>query len=160
VCCDGELQQQSQYSPGVVLHEEDVAYVVLEPEHWSEGNLTLAAFAKSKLEEGLSVYRPAHCTALAAHGHIVSGALARDPSKSLVGCLATTCSEIRDLSVLGERSICVIDDGEAAFPAHASLTFSQAIRIATKSIKVAARGDLVLAFTRRGPPIALVGQSD
>lgn len=155
MCCEAELVQQSEHSPGVVQDDENIAYVLVDPDLWASGTLAAAAFSKSKLSDGMSVYRPRHCTAEEAVDHIVKPQLHRNPMRALAGCLVASTRNIRALQEKNRRAVCVLDDGEQQFPAHAILKFSEQVQLASNSVKAAVRGNLTIAFAYIDGPISL-----
>jgi hypothetical protein len=42
--CPKECSQQQPYSPGVVKPNEPIVYVLLQPDHWQQGELTAAVW--------------------------------------------------------------------------------------------------------------------
>lgn len=157
--CPKECSQQQPHSPGVVRADEPIIYILLQPDHWAEGELTAAAFAKSRLSSGtLSVCRAAHCTAAEAHASIVKPQLQRDSRRVLVGALRARCSDIRDISVEAHRAVCVIDDGQADFPAHAVLAYSEATKqekFWDRNQRSAVRAELTRVFGLPPGPLSL-----
>lgn len=159
MCCERETQQQREHSPGLVQEAERVAYVLLDPLQWQNGDLSPLAFRKSDLSESrLSIYRADFCTAEQAYDHVVAPQLQRNPTRRLVGCLMAICAAIRALSDTGgNRTICVIDEGEPDFAAHAVLGFSTFVR--SKSEQIAAQGNLSRLFQKGGQTQVLPGRA-
>jgi hypothetical protein len=160
VCaCPKECSQQQPHSPGVVLADEPIVYILLQPDHWAEGLLTAAAFAKSRLSSGtLSVCRAARCTADEANASIVQPQLQKDSRRVLVGALRARCSDIREIKVEAQRAVCVIDDGLANFPAHAVLAYSEATKqekFWERNQRSAVRAELARVFGLPPGPLSL-----
>jgi len=157
--CPKECSQQQRHSPGVVKAEEPIVYVLLQPDHWAGGQLTAAAFAKSQLSRGtLSVCRGAHCTAEEARASIVQPQLERDDRRVLVGALRARCSDIRDIKLEAHRAVCVIDDGQANFPAHAVLAYSEVTKqekFWERNQRSAVRAELARVFGLQPGPLSL-----
>jgi transposase len=54
--------------------------------------------------------------------------LRKDSRRVLVGALRARCSDIQEIAIEAQRAVCVIDDGQAHFPAHAVLAYSEATK--------------------------------
>jgi hypothetical protein len=151
--CECEEIQQSPHSPGVVLPGEGIVYVLIDPIDIDK--ITLAAAAavmpsKQLTERRLSVSRAMHSTREIVQREVIDRRLADKPDRTFVGCWSVLCQTIRELTDDVGRTICVIDDGLPNNPGHAHLGFSAAVAAAGPSIKTAAKGNLVKAFTANG----------
>lgn len=160
--CPKEQIQQKRESPGQIGSDESIVYILLQPDHWQQGGLSAAAFSKSKLKAGdLSVCRGQYCTDKQAAEHIVAPQIAKNSRRTLVGAFRAQCSEIRAIEAQNPkvRVICVIDDGTAAFPAHALLAYSELTKgkeFWQRNEQTAVRGELTRVFNAAGGPLNLI----
>lgn len=154
VGCPEELCQQSKHSPGIVENEEDIARIVIAPEHIDTATRELkpGAFRIQHLKGGLSLVRMQHADQQSVESRAVALAERRD-ELTVEGLGITVACEIRSLRDEEERqALCVLDDGEEDFPAHA-----MAIRSADQSDSSLRklRGELIDMFM----PVVSIGQA-
>ena len=155
VGCPEELCQQSEHSPGVVENEEDIARIVIAPEHIDAATRELkpGAFRIQHLKDrGLSLVRMQHADQQSVESR--AAALAeRRIGTTVEGLGVTLANNIRSLRDDEERqALCVLDDGDEDFPPHAI-----AIRSADQSDSSLRklRGDLIDLFM----PITSIGEA-
>jgi hypothetical protein len=155
--CPRERAQQSPYSPGLISPSEAIVYVLLDPDHWTNGALAPAAFSKSKLAaDDLSVCRNRYASAAQTYKHVVAPQIKKDPRRRVVGAVKARCGDIRDITVgngTNERFICVIDDGLIGYPAHAVLGYSENTKqpkFWQRNSRTAVRGELTRVFNLGG----------
>ncbi|MDG4885348.1 hypothetical protein [Mesorhizobium sp. WSM4884] len=132
-------------------------YAMIEPVQFENGSLK--AIPKDKLRKSdLSVCRGNYGHGEAARRNIVVPQIAKDPSKIDRGYVWATAREIRDIQLGNMKSgaICVVDDGLKNFRAHAVLGYAEAPDGMKEkdlaNFRLAARGDLLKLFEKRGPP--------
>jgi hypothetical protein len=159
--CAKEKRRQSAASPSTVKNREKIVYVLVDPDHWQEGELQPQAFSKSQLAKGqLSVCRPLYCTKEEVLSQVVSPLISKKPFRRLVGCLEASVAQVRGILLEDppKRAICVVDDGLPLYPAHAVLGFSEITftsRFWEKNCRIAIRSNLALAFGVQGGPTDL-----
>lgn len=160
--CKCETIKQSPYSPDVVQDTESVAYIIINPDHWSDKQgLSNAALSKSKLKNHeLSIARISYCSAGIIRQTIINPQLDRNPSRREVGALVAICLNIRAIrsDETNDRLICVIDDGKEDYIGHALLGYSDATKDSnfwTRNDQNAVRGNLIRAFSGNSHPIKI-----
>jgi hypothetical protein len=153
--CPEEHRQQSEHSPGVVDDLEDLGRIVIAPEHINRdsGELTPGAFPIRDLKHrGLSLIRLVHATQEEIETRAAELA-SRRHERSVEGLGTSIAWEIRSLRDEEHRqALCVLDDGEEAFPSHA-----KAIRSADQSEPSLRklRGELINFFV----PVVSIGDA-
>ena len=153
--CPGERQQQSEHSTGVVEDDEDLARIIIAPEHIDKATRELkpGAFPLQDLRDrGLSLVRMRHADQDSVERRAAALAERRD-ERTIEGLGVTVTITIRLLRDEEERqALCVLDDGEQDFPPHA-----MAIRSADQSDSSLRklRGDLIDLFI----PVVSVGEA-
>jgi hypothetical protein len=154
--CSNEDKQFSQHSPGVVTDDESLVFV-------TEGDeISFKLFSNGRLKDTrLSVCRAQHAT----FAEMITAVIGDPPKKAYKGYMWAPTREVR--AILARRNsardktpnqtpkkvgaFCVADDGEQNYKAHACIGYSTP----TKNFwelhdTVAARGDLLIAFSTRG----------
>lgn len=130
---------------------EEILYILLDPDYWTNGCLTKAAFSKSKLlEKRLSVARKSYSDEAEITRKVVQPHIRRRPERRLVGVLVAQCKQVRQILMedSAERAVCVIDDGQRDYQAHAHLGFSDhRPTYWTKNRQQAVRASLVEVFS-------------
>jgi hypothetical protein len=156
--CPKELEQQSpHHCYGTVQDDEPIVYVLVEPDHYRDGDLQKNAFSHRSLKTGeLSVCRARYSSRRELQHEVVDKLLQGEPPQGgrrrFVGLFQAMCWEIRRISVeypKQNRAICVIDDGQPSFQAHAHLSYSSFAREKNyweKNNRQAVRANLIEAF--------------
>jgi hypothetical protein len=132
VDCPKELAQQSPHHLyGTVQDDEPIVYVLVDPDHYKNGELQKAAFSQTRLKEGtLSVCRAQHSSRIEIQREIIDKLLKGTPApgrRKFVGLFRAICRDIRSITLeypRRNRAICVIDDGQPNYKAHAHLSYS------------------------------------
>jgi hypothetical protein len=120
--CPGEQVQQSEHSPGLIADDEDLAKIIYHRDQvdLETGELKPGAFRMDDLEtRGLSLVRLRHMTVDELQ-HRGDEFAARHAENHLEGVGVATARQVRSLrDGKGRQALCVLDDGEEDFPAHA-----------------------------------------
>ena len=117
-----ERTPQSILSPGVVADAEELARIIISPEHIGlDGRLKPAAFQMQDImQRGVSLNRLAYIDASALRRQAEAMAK-RGAGRSPAGIGRALCCALRDLrDEDGQRALCVLDTAEAFNSAHAS----------------------------------------
>jgi hypothetical protein len=151
--CACEQQQQSPYSPSSVKDCEVLIYCLIQTDLYDpvRKKLKNMAFSKTKLRETkLSIVRRKFASEDILKEVVISPQLKNDPKREFCGVIIADCREIRCLSNITTRDVCVVDDGMPNFQAHAHLGYSEAVSQQSKSTQVAVRANLIAIFERNG----------
>jgi len=150
--CPEEDERQCPDSPGVVVDDESLGYLLYSPELWLGGELSNAAFSRSKLRAGqVSVFRTQYCDAAIVEREAWAPLQARDPNRALAGVAVALCERIRLVRNGPDRAVCVVDAGRPNYAAHAHLGFSSSVTNSSPSIQTAVRANLCRAFETELP---------
>ena len=127
--CPEEKLAHSSLSPGPVLDCEQLGRFLYRNDHLTaDGDVAPAALPITDLldpsREGLSVGRLFHLTASDIRC-LVADYEGRHPANTFYGFGVVLTARLRQLlSIHGRRALCVIDDAQDGFPAHALLQLS------------------------------------
>lgn len=120
--CPAERTQQSTHSPGIVEDTENLGRIIIAPEHvdTATGELKPGAFRIDDLKtRGLSLVRLEHASEQQIQDRADQLAARREES-SFEGLAVGSTKQVRSFRDNEDRQfLCVIDDGEENFPAHA-----------------------------------------
>lgn len=160
--CARELSKQKELSPCVVDDDEDVVYVLINPDYWDGLDLKAAAFSKTKLRgHDLSICRARYTSVERARSKIVEPYIESIQTRKEAGGLRAVCADLRQVrhdDVPDKRLVCVLDDGLEGFEGHAVIGFACAVGDSsfwTRSRQVAVRQDIVKQFSKNGIPLPL-----
>jgi hypothetical protein len=128
-CPRETIQQSPHHFYGTVRDDEPIVYVLVEPDHFRNGELQNAAFSHTKLKSGtLSVCRAAFSSHAEVQREVIDKLLTSSGgSRRFVGLFRAICRDIRDIALVYpklSRAVCVIDDGQPNYRAHAHLSYS------------------------------------
>ncbi len=162
--CLEETAQQSAHSPGVVVNEEPVVFALVLDDSANEQSIKI--FPNNRLKDKQQSFcRSTHCTFEKMYDHVVKPQLSAPNPLEYKGYLWAPVSEIRsivaernnardktpDLTPVSVGALCVIDDGEVDYRAHARVGYANPRPTFWRlHDSVAARGNLLLALQRRG----------
>lgn len=169
--CPLEEQPQHESSPGVVQDDEHVLYVLVDPLHTKDGDLSGAMFRGSQLKAGeLSVCRVRYATPELINDCVVTPLLSKE-GRTFVGSLVAVAGEIRSITnEEGQQLYCVVDDPihqdyktpsrpSLKFPinhSHAHVGYSCITKVKNfwnnLNTEAAARENLAAVFKRLGGP--------
>lgn len=150
--CPAELESVSEYSPGIVLHEECLARLIFTPIHVDEdtGEVNAAAFNDVK-DKGLSINRLTYITKsdLVQKGCAKAQAdKAAGKEREFVGIIESVCLSIRSIKAESQRAFCVVDTALENDASHADVC---QVPVGKKAGR-GARAALMRVFTHK--PIA------
>ena len=147
--CHKESSSQSLYSPGLVLSEEAIVYVLVDPLSFEDGSIKSLRHDHLKKSQ-MSVVRASFITGTTARALTVEVMVANNNQRVDCGYAYAMCQEIREIRLgqLGVGAFCVIDDAFEHFPAHAHIGYSNTDD--KKNDRLTARGNLLLLFKKRG----------
>ncbi|WP_125461515.1 MULTISPECIES: hypothetical protein [Rhodomicrobium] len=130
--CKAEEMQRTHdaiHTFGPVLDEEKILLAGIYPTNCVNGELLDAAIDHRKLKKGeQSVCRQKFSSQEEVQSQVIDKLLAKDLQRSSEWVFTATAGSIRSLATDDAQVFCVIDDGEVNFPAHAALSYSDAIR--------------------------------
>jgi hypothetical protein len=146
--CPKESVTQSPLSPGLVANDEPIAFGLIEPLSFKDGEVIVS---HSQLRSGsLSICRAQYITAEQAREKIVDDLIAKDSTRLDRGHCWAPCHAIRAITLIdpktredtGVGAFCVIDDALPKYDAHAHIGYSEPQEDRLRNSRQAARAQL------------------
>jgi hypothetical protein len=159
--CPEEDTRQKPDSPGVVLNEEAIVFVL--PLCGNQDGLRNLENGKLQKKQ-LSICRAEHCDYSEMYREVVQRQVAAGGAAKYRGYFWALCSEIRDILAdprpnkndeanppRNVGAFCVIDDGDPDYRAHGLIGYSSPSKgFWSQNDRTAARGNLWDTFRKRG----------
>ncbi len=158
---------EKEGSPGLIELDEQILWVVLNPENSRAKKFGVTKFTKKKLKSSsLSVVRKQHSSAVQIQEKVITPRTALDeegnPKQEYDGIVWAVAGDIRGITDhnTNERLICIFDSPIVGFESHAMMRYSDATKrdgywAEKKNDAAAVAGNLHLAFTKNGGPFSL-----